>query len=217
METGEAEIMKRFITFEGIDGSGKSTISKLVTEKLQAAGYDTIWTYEPTDSTVGKYVQECIRTQSDPFITSFTFIADRILHCKQIQQWIDNGKIVLCDRYAESTYAYQATQLESEIKDPIKWLQDLSKDRILLPDRTFLFVIDPRISLSRIQNRTELIPFERLTFLEQVHKNYLKVSKGKRFLHLDATKPIDTLVKLCYADIIQSSKKKIKKPSDINP
>ncbi len=200
--------MKRFVTFEGIDGSGKSTISKLVAKKLQAAGYDTLWTYEPTDSTVGKYVQQCIKTQSDPFITSFTFIADRILHCKQIQQWLDDGKIVLCDRYAESTYAYQAAQLESELKNPLEWLQELSKDRILLPDRTFLFVIDPKTSLARIQHRTELIPFEKLAFLEKVHENYLKVSKGNRFLHLDAAQPVDALVQCCYDDIVQEIKKK---------
>lgn len=202
METGETEIMKQFVTFEGIDGSGKSTISKLVAEKLRSAGYDVIWTFEPTDSTIGKYVQECIKKQSDPFITSFTFIADRILHCKQIQQWVDEGKIVICDRYAESTYAYQAAQLESDVKNPLKWLQDLSDGRILIPDRTYLFVIDPETSLARIQHRAELIPFEHLAFLEKVHKNYLTVSKGKRFLHLDATKPIDELVQLCYDDIL---------------
>jgi dTMP kinase len=206
METGETETMKRFVTFEGIDGSGKSTISKLVTKKLQNDGYATIWTYEPTDSTIGKYVQECIKTQSDPFITSFTFIADRILHCKKIQQWMDDGKIVLCDRYAESTYAYQAAQLKSELTDPIHWLQELSKDRILLPDRTYLFVINPEVSLARIQQRTKLIPFERLAFLEQVHKNYLKISKGERFLHLDATQSIDSLVNLCYQDILETKK-----------
>lgn len=202
METGETEIMRPFVTFEGIDGSGKSTISKLVAEKLRSAGYDVIWTFEPTDSTIGKYVQECIKKQSDPFITSFTFIADRILHCKQIQQWVDEGKIVICDRYAESTYAYQAAQLESDVKNPLKWLQDLSDGRILIPDRTYLFVIDPETSLARIQHRAELIPFEHLAFLEKVHKNYLTVSKGKRFLHLDATKPIDELVQLCYDDIL---------------
>jgi len=203
METGEAETMKHFVTFEGIDGSGKSTISKLVSEKLRSAGYDVVWTFEPTDSTVGKYVQECIRSQSDPFITSFTFIADRIQHCKQIQQWLDQGKIVLCDRYAESTYAYQAAQLEDQVKKPLKWLQELSIGRILVPDRTFLFVIDPKSSLARIQHRTELIPFERLAFLEKVHRNYLTVSRGKRFAHLDATKPIDELVQLCYEDILR--------------
>jgi dTMP kinase len=203
METGEEEHMKRFVTFEGIDGSGKSTISKLVTEKLKSEGYDVLWTFEPTDSPVGKFVQECIKKQSDPFVTSFTFIADRIMHCKQIQQWIDGGKIVLCDRYAESTYAYQAAQLEGKLTNPLKWLQEISDGRILIPDRTFLFVIDPQTSLARIQNRAELVPFERLEFLKKVHANYLKVSKGKRFVHMDATQPIEVLVQQCYDDIIR--------------
>ena len=195
--------MRHFVTFEGIDGSGKSTISKLICEKLRSAGYDVVWTFEPTDSAVGRYVQECIRSQSDPFVISFTFIADRIQHCKKIQQWLDEGKIVLCDRYAESTYAYQAAQLTGHVKNPLKWLKELSNGRILVPNRTFLFVIDPKAALTRIQRRRELIPFERLAFLEKAHRNYLTISKGKRFVHLDATKPIDTLVQICYEDILR--------------
>jgi dTMP kinase len=194
--------MKQFITFEGIDGSGKSTVSKVVYDKLKSDGHNVVLTYEPTDSTIGKFVQKCIKTGDDPFVTAFTFIADRIQHCKKIKQWLDDGKIVLCDRYAESTYAYQGAQLENTINNSIKWLQDLSKDRILIPERTFLFVIPPKDSLARIQNRDELIPFERLSFLEKVHKNYLAVSKGKRFLRLDATKKIGELVSICYDDII---------------
>jgi thymidylate kinase len=103
----------------------------------------------------------------------------------------------------ESTYAYQAAQLEEQVKNPLKWLRELSIGRILVPDRTFLFVIDPKTSLARIQHRTELIPFERLTFLEKVYRNYQIVSKGKRFIHLDATKPIDELVQVCYDDILR--------------
>jgi dTMP kinase len=202
MERGEKTIMKRFVTFEGIDGSGKSTISKQVRERLKAAGYHVILTFEPTDSAIGRFVQECIRTQSDPFVTSFTFVADRIQHCQQIKQWLDGENIVLCDRYAESTYAYQGSQLESRINDPVRWLRELSEGRVLVPDRTFLFVIDPSVSLARIQHRAELIPFERLSFLESVHTNYLKVCKGERFLHLDATKKIEDLVDLCFNDII---------------
>jgi len=194
--------MKRFVTFEGIDGSGKSTVSQLVYNKLKFDGYDVVLTFEPTDSTIGKFVQKCIKTGDDPFVTAFTFIADRIQHCKKIKQWIDDGKIVLCDRYAESTYAYQGAQLENTINNSIKWLQDLSKDRILIPERTFLFVIPPKDSLARIQNRDELIPFEQLSFLKKVHKNYLAVSKGKRFFQLDATKKIDELVDICYEDIL---------------
>lgn len=194
--------MKQFITFEGIDGSGKSTVSKVVYDKLKSDGHNVVLTYEPTDSTIGKFVQKCIKTGDDPFVTAFTFIADRIQHCKKIKQWIADGKIVLCDRYAESTYAYQGAQLENTINNSIKWLQDLSKDRILIPERTFLFVIPPKDSLARIQNRDELIPFEQLSFLKKVHKNYLAVSKGKRFFHLDATKKIDELVDICYEDIL---------------
>ena len=194
--------MKRFVTFEGIDGSGKSTISRLVYNKLKSDGYDVVLTFEPTDSTIGKFVQKCIKTGGDPFVTAFTFIADRIQHCRQIKQWLDDGTIVLCDRYAESTYSYQGAQLEGDITNPIKWLQELSEDHILVPDRTFLFVIHPKKSLARIKDRDELIPFEHLSFLEKVHKNYLAVSKGKRFLRLDATKKIDELVSICYDDII---------------
>jgi len=201
METGEKQDMKQFITFEGIDGSGKSTISKLVYDKLKSNGYNVILTYEPTDKKIGKYVQHCIKNNTDPFVTAFTFIADRLLHCEQIKRWLDEEKIVLCDRYAESTYAYQGAQLEDQVRNPIKWLKELSKP-ILTPDRTFLFVISPKESLERIQSRVELIPFERVSFLEKVHTNYLKLSKEKRFKKLDATKKINELVDICYEDII---------------
>jgi len=194
--------MKQFVTFEGIDGSGKSTISKLVYKQLKSKGYDVVLTYEPTDTWIGKRVQQCIETNSDPFITAFTFIADRIEHGKQIRKWLGGDKIVLCDRYAESTYAYQGAQLQDMIKNPIKWLKELSGGRIPIPDRTFVFVIDPKESLARIQKRSKLIPFERVSFLEKVHKNYLKLAVGKRFMKVDATKTIDELVRICCKDIL---------------
>jgi dTMP kinase len=194
--------MKHFVTFEGIDGSGKSTILKLVYEQLKSQGYDVVSTYEPTDTWIGKRVQKYIETNTDPFVTVFTFIADRIEHGKQIQQWIDDGKIVLCDRYAESTYAYQGVQLQNMVKNSVRWLKELSKDRIPIPDRTFVFVIDPKKALDRIQNRDNLIPFERLAFLKKVHENYLELAVGERFCKLDATKTRADLVRICYGDII---------------
>jgi dTMP kinase len=202
MDSGEKQEMKNFVTFEGIDGSGKSTVSKLVFEKLKSEGHDVVLTFEPTDTWIGKCVQTCIETNADPFVTAFAFISDRIEHCKQIQEWLDGGKIVLCDRYADSTYAYQGAQMDELVDDPIKWLKELSKDRILIPDRTYVFVIDPKTSLARIQDRDNLIPFEKVSFLEKVHKNYLKLSVDKRFLKVDAKKTIDELVKICYKDIL---------------
>ncbi|KYK30671.1 MAG: hypothetical protein AYK22_08530 [Thermoplasmatales archaeon SG8-52-3] len=194
--------MKHFVTFEGIDGSGKSTISKHVYEKLKKKGYEVILTYEPTDSWIGKQVQKCIETGADPFITALTFTIDRFEHAKNIQNWLNEKKIVLCDRYAESTYAYQGVQLDSQIKDPIKWLKELTCNRIPIPDRTYIFVIEPKLSIIRIQNRKNLIPFERTSFLEKVHENYLKLAKGKQFLKIDATKTIEELVDICIKDIL---------------
>jgi dTMP kinase len=194
--------MKHFITFEGIDGSGKSTISKLVYKKLKDENYDVVLTYEPTDTWIGKQVQRCIESNADPFVTALTFIADRIEHGNQIQKWLEDGKVVLCDRYAESTYAYQGAQLKEEINNPIKWLKELSKNRIPIPDRTFVFLINPKESLARIQNRDKLIPFERISFLKKVHENYLKLMDGKRFMKIDATKKIEELADICYKDIL---------------
>jgi dTMP kinase len=202
VETGGKQEMKHFVTFEGIDGSGKSTISKLVYEKLKSQGYDVVLTYEPTDSWIGKQVQKCIKTNTDPFVTAFTFIADRIEHCKQIKEWLDEGKIVLCDRYSESTYAYQGAQMQNLIDNPMKWLKELSKNQILTPDRTFIFVINSRDAIARIKSRNNLIPFEKIEFLEKVHNNYLKLSVGKRFKKIDATKTIDELVDICCCDVI---------------
>lgn len=193
--------MKHFVTFEGIDGSGKSTISKLVYDQLKSKDYNVVLTYEPTDTWIGKQVQKCIETDADPFITAFTFTADRLDHGKQIQKWLDKNKIVLCDRYAESTYAYQGAQLQSIIKNPIIWLKELANNRIPIPDRTYIFVIEPKKSLDRIQNRNNLIPFERVSFLEKVHKNYLKLAIGKQFMKIDATKKIEELVDICIKDI----------------
>ena len=204
MGPGENKKMKQFVTFEGIDGSGKSTVSKLVCKKLQKNGFKALLTFEPTDSWIGKQVQKCIMTKTDPFVTAFTFISDRIDHCKNIKKWIDDGNIVLCDRYAESTYAYQGAQMEGIINNPIKYLKDLSKNRIIKPDRTFLFVISPRDSLARIQDRQNLIDFEKVDFLEKVENNYLKISVGKQFLKIDATKSIDELVDICFNDIVNS-------------
>lgn len=192
----------KFVTFEGIDGSGKSTILQLVYEQLKSQGFDIVSTFEPTGTWIGRYVQKCIETDADPFVTAFTFIADRIEHCKQIQKWLDEDKIVLCDRYAESTYAYQGAQLEDVMKTPIRWLKELSDDRIIVPDRTFVFVINPKQSLVRIQHRDKLISFEQVSFLKKVHKNYLKLADGDRFYKLDATKTIEELVKICCEDIL---------------
>ena len=195
--------MYGFYSLEGIDGSGKSTISHMLREKLESEGYDVVLTFEPTDSWLGEKVNQCIKSEADPCITSFVFIADRILHGKKILKWLDQDKIVLCDRYAESTYAYQGVQLEGLIDDPVFWLKNLSKNRIPEPDLTFLFLIDPKVALSRIKDRNELIRFEKEKFLKKVQKQYLSLCKSSRFKKIDATLSPDEIVEICYKEIVK--------------
>jgi len=88
-----------------------------------------------------------------------------------------------------------------KIDNPIKWLQELSIERIIIPDRAFIFLIDPSEAIKRIQHRDNLIPFEKVSFLDKVNENYKKLTKGKRFKKIDVKKSIDELVKFCIADI----------------
>lgn len=194
--------MKKFVTFEGIDGSGKSTVSKKVYDRLISDGYDVILTFEPTDTWLGKVVNRCIDEHCDPLIITFTFIADRIEHVKKIRQGLKDGKIVLCDRYVDSTFAYQGAQLKRKVKNPIKWLKSLHKEFIVEPDLTLLFVLDSGEALRRIQNRAKLISFEKKEFLSVVQDNYLKLAKNKRFITLDANKKIDELTEECINYIL---------------
>ncbi|MBU0497933.1 MAG: dTMP kinase [Candidatus Thermoplasmatota archaeon] len=193
--------MSLFIAFEGIDGSGKSTIATNVYAALKQQGHTIILSREPTDTEVGKFVQTCIKTHSDPYVTAFAFISDRILHNKDIEQWLASGSIVLCDRYAASTYAYQGAQLQKDIHNPMKWLQGLSKNLIREPDHTFLFDLDPEIAIQRIQHRSELIPFEKKSFLTAVRQNYLKLAQEHHYHILDATQSIQDVTQNCLKQI----------------
>ena len=195
--------MKHFVTFEGIDGSGKTTVSKRVYERLKKDGYNVVLTFEPTDSFVGKCVKQCVEEKCDPVTLALLFIADRVEHCKKIKKWLDQGKTVLCDRYADSTYAYQGAQLEGIVESPVQWLQELSKNFVVTPEKTFLFDINPVDALKRIRNREKLVSFEREEFLKKVRSNYLKLAEEERFVVLDGKKQVDELIEECLGHILE--------------
>jgi dTMP kinase len=191
------EKMKKFVTFEGIDGSGKTTVINRIYEELKKKNCSVVLTKEPTDSWIGRCVQQCIKSKTDPVVTAFAFISDRIVHGKEIERWLEKYNLVLCDRYAESTYAYQGAQLLDSIENPMKWLQELSKNRFPIPNITFIFDINPEIAIKRIQDRDDLIDFEKVSFLENVRKNYLTLAKQKHCVIIDASNPIHELVEQC--------------------
>jgi len=184
----------KLITFEGIDGSGKTTVAKRVTQDLKEKGYKAIYTYEPTDTWLGDAVKSSYEKDVNPFTEMLLFLADRATHTLQIREWLDNGSIVICDRYADSTYAYQAVALKDELvgldMEPVDWLIEISRPFVIEPDLTVLLVVEPSAALKRIKRKAT--KFERERFLEDVQKVYLELAeRDSRFTIIDASKSLN--------------------------
>ncbi|MCD6367632.1 MAG: dTMP kinase [Candidatus Aenigmarchaeota archaeon] len=173
----------KFIVFEGIDGSGKSTQFELFCRKLEEYGKDVVRTHEPTTGKIGKLINDMIHTKNDVpekvmgTIYGLLFYADRIEHVHKIKRWLEEGKIVISDRYYHSTLAYQKTQgMDFDFLISLhKNLQE--KEYIIKPDLTFIIDVSAEESMKRINNRDKkrVEIFERLEFLKELRKNYLEL------------------------------------------
>ena len=183
----------KLITFEGIDGSGKSTIAQLMVDML---GSRAVLTAEPTDSWIGRSVTRALKNELDPITIALLFIADRREHVKYIKNLIAAGKIVICDRFADSTYAYQKEHLKMD--DAETWLSAIQKPFIITPDLTFLLKITPDEAVRRMKGRKRIM-YERIDFLRHVQDNYLELAAHEttRIIILDASKGIEQILDDC--------------------
>ena len=185
-----------FITFEGVDGSGKSLMLKLAAQKLRACGYDVLCTMEPGGSPLGRQLRQIILDSPygtvDPRGELLLYAADRALHVsKVIQPALAAGRIVLCDRYIDSSYAYQGGGRSIETED-IRLLNDFAAYG-LLPDVTFLLDLPAAEALSRLHGPKDRIEQEDLSFFENIAAAYRRLaeSEKERFHVIDATRSID--------------------------
>ncbi len=148
----------RFISFEGIDGSGKSTQAKRLAATLEADGYDVVLTREPGGSAGAEEIRALV-LQGDPDRWSaeteiLLFTAARRDHMERtIQPALDAGKIVICDRFADSTRMYQGIS-RGDLRALVDQLHDLMIGRE--PDLTLLFDMDPDVSHSRAVERDSI-------------------------------------------------------------
>lgn len=188
----------KLVTFEGIDGSGKTTLAKATYEKLMTR-YPMIFVREPTKTWLGEAVRRAISSKINPFSEALLFMADHADLGIRLADWLSEGKLVLSDRYNDSNYAYQAVTLKDKLDKPMDWLMTFQKPFTIVPDLTFLIVIDPELALKRL-NR-ERTKFEVFEFLRKVEANYLKLAETSRFVKLDGCKPVDTLVNEVIAHI----------------
>ncbi|MCZ7383464.1 MAG: dTMP kinase [Candidatus Methanoperedens sp.] len=180
----------KLITLEGIDGTGKSSIVK----RLKTTLPDAVFTREPTKSWIGKAVKKSIESEADPLAELFLFMADHAEHiAKVIRPALEDGKIVISDRYSDSRYAYQGATLSHIFDDTMGWVESIHKGWTIVPDLTILFTIDPAIAVTRCGIRGNHTKFEKIGFLKTVQENFLKLARKEpqRFVVIDAGRELE--------------------------
>jgi len=185
-----------FVTFEGVEGSGKTTVAEAIAENLRQKGLTVTVTAEPRDTSVGRQIRQLLATVDErtAWTETFLFLADRAEHvAKVIKPALERGEIVLCDRFTDSTIAYQGFGLGL----PLEWLTQLNSIATngLVPDLTLLLDIDPEMGLKRSQRETV---FERrsLDFHQRVRWGYLWLAKQEphRVKVIDASQPLESVL-----------------------
>lgn len=168
-----------FIVLDGIDGSGTSTHSKLLAGFLSLKGINVYITQEPSNSDIGKLLRVYLKDDRVPPSTdALLFAADRVVHFEnEIKEKLEEGYIVISDRYIESSIAYQSSQSE---KITIDWVKDLNRFAGR-PDLTIILDIDPKLSLARKQHKV-LDKFEDTSLLEKVRQVYLNRAKNEGYI-----------------------------------
>ena len=192
-----------FITFEGLDGSGKTTQLNLLADELERSGFAIIATREPGGTALGTAVRELILSENPkpaPLAELLLFAADRAQHVETlIRPALSQNKIVISDRYADATAAYQGAGrgFESTL---IRQIIELATSG-LQPDLTFFFDLPIAESLHRIARRTvageseNRLDREKTDFYERVRLEYLTIARcdAERFRIIDGSRSIEEI------------------------
>jgi len=179
------------ITFEGVEGSGKTTQMARLGRWLEDRGYRVELTREPDGTALGAGVRRLFERGPQPLAQVFLFLAARHQHvAERIRPWLERGRIVLCDRYTDATLAYQGY---AGGIDPAT-IRELNVQATggVLPDLTLLFDLDPAEGFRRRNDRRR-DHFERqaLAFHRRVRRGYLEIQRAepKRVRIIDAARP----------------------------
>jgi dTMP kinase len=181
-----------FITFEGVDGSGKSTQARLLAERLRAEGRDVVETREPGGTSVGERVRELLLGEGAvaPWAETALFAAARAqLVDEVIRPALSRGADVVCDRYLDSSLAYQGLARGLGVERVLEL--NLVVTAGLLPDRTFLLLLPLEEAAVRRGSRPDRIESEGDEFVGLVDRAYRDLAGifAQRIVTVDGTKP----------------------------
>ncbi len=199
-----------FITFEGPDGSGKTTASKGVYERLLKDGYDVIYTREPGGIDIAEQIRNVIldvkNTAMDYKTEALLYAASRRQHLvEKVLPALEANKIVICDRFIDSSLAYQGYARNIGIEEVYK-INMFAIDNHL-PDKTIFLDIDAKVALDRISDRKnkDRLDMEALSFHSRVFDGYQEVIKmfEDRIIKVDASKSADVVVEACYQEVLK--------------
>lgn len=174
-----------FFTLEGVDGTGKSTVCRILkNDRLPSSKF--LFTREPYDQDFAKVN---IYPEKDPMTKLFGFLYDRAYHCNTIEASLNAGHHVICDRYYDSTVAYQLIQLNENAQIPYTFEELMYFNKYFLrPDHTYLLICDVDVIRERLEERERSVPtVDEMNFIGRVQNAYIKISRldFARFTVLD--------------------------------
>lgn len=194
----------KFIVFEGGEGSGKSTASAAVAERLRAAGVTVVHTREPGGTRAGELVRGLLHEELTPWAELFAFLVARAqLVDEVIRPALERGETVICDRFAPSTFAYQVHARGLD-EAKVRAANAIATGG-LEPDLVVYLDVDPEVGLRRKHGETEAIRtgLEGLAFHRKVREGYLAQAAAEptRWLVIDGTLPPDEVVERAWAAV----------------
>lgn len=195
--------MSLFVTFEGGEGSGKSTVLKKVNEALNSEGFLTLVSREPGGTPISEQIRNVIldkaNTAMDPRTEALLYAASRRQHLvEKIWPALKEGKIVLCDRFLDSSLAYQGGARGLGMEEILKVNQFATEGQF--PDLTLFFDLEPSIGLQRIASNAgrevNRLDLEKMAFHEKVRASFQKLAfmYPDRYVTIDASQPLQSVV-----------------------
>ncbi len=195
--------MGLFITFEGGEGCGKSTQSRLLLKKLERQNIPAVLTHEPGGTALGDELRKTIKRKRDTSISPqaelFLFAASRVqLVAELIRPALEEGKVVICDRFTYSTLVYQGYGRELGL-DAIEMVNNMATGN-LKPDLIILLDISPEQGLTRKRSSKDRFELEDLSFHQRVRNGYLNMAKAEpdRWLVIDASLPRGKIARIIW-------------------